>query len=373
LISNGALFVGAASFIVALVISAALTPIVRLWALRRGFIDRPLGENSHKTHEVATPFGGGIAITIAIVLPQVAILVVAVALSKVEPEQFALFSQWLPQWPHWLGGIVEKASPALAFLAGAIVLFVLGLIDDHWPLSPWSKLIVQAAVALMLTAGFGIRAGEALGAVPSVILTTLWIVALTNAFNFLDNMDGLAAGVAGITAIVLAGAAFVAGQVFVPCMLLLTAGAVCGFLFYNFPSASIFMGDAGSLVIGYSLAVSTVLTTFYDPEQQCTPFGLFVPLVVFAIPIYDMLSVIFYRYRLGASIFRSDHRHFSHRLKRRGMSVRLTLLTIYLATAATALPAMLLPRLNWAGATLVFGQCLCVVALIAILESRNGD
>ena len=363
---------GAASFLVALVLSGALTPVVRRWARRRGFVDLPLGTDSHKTHKLATPFGGGIAITMAIVLPQIAIVGAAMTLSSVDADQIELLTRWAPQWPHWLGGVVEKVPAALAFIAGILIMHLLGIADDRWSLSPWPKLIVDTAVALMLTAGFGIRAAEALGPVPSVILTTLWIVALTNAFNFMDNMDGLAAGVAALTAIVLAGSALLAGQVFVPCMLLLTTGAVCGFLFYNFPPASIFMGDAGSLVTGFTLAVCAVLTTFYDPRQQRTPFGVFVPLVVFAIPLYDMASVIVHRYRMGTSIFRPDHRHFSHRLVRRGMSPRSAVLTIYLATAATALPALLLPRLNWAGSALIFGQCVCVVALIAVLESRNG-
>src|SRR6185436_12449331 len=123
-----------------------------------------------------------------------------------------------------------------------------------------------------------------------------WIIALTNAFNFIDNMDGLAAGVAFLTSLVLAISALMAGQVFVPCTLLLVAGAVLGFLIYNFSPASIFMGDAGSLVIGYLLAVCTILITYYDPEQQRRPFGVFVPLLVFAIPLYDMASVMWVRY-----------------------------------------------------------------------------
>ncbi|NLX22796.1 MAG: undecaprenyl/decaprenyl-phosphate alpha-N-acetylglucosaminyl 1-phosphate transferase [Phycisphaerae bacterium] len=368
--SQGAMVVSLASFAGAFALSAALTPIVRRWARGRGFVDRPQGPGSHKLHREPTPFGGGIAITVAVLLPMAAILAVAVAGRRVDFIA-SLLAEWMPQWPYWLGGVAEKLPVALAIIAGALILHLLGIIDDHWPLSPPVKFAVQIAVALMLSVGFEIRAAEALGPIPATAVTVAWIVVLTNAFNFLDNMDGLAGGVACITALVLAACALQVGQVFVPCLLLLVAGAVGGFLLFNFPPATIFMGDAGSLVVGYLLAVCAILTTFYDPEQQRTPFGVFVPLVVFAVPLYDMGSVVVHRWRLGVSIFRADRRHFSHRLVRRGMSPTSAVLTIHLATMATALPAILLPRLDWPGATLVFGQCVCVVALIAILESQD--
>jgi UDP-GlcNAc:undecaprenyl-phosphate GlcNAc-1-phosphate transferase len=201
-----------------------------------------------------------------------------------------------------------------------------------------------------------------------VLITTFWIVGLTNAFNFMDNMDGLTAGVSVITACVLAVSSMVAGQVFVPCLLLMVAGASFGFLIFNRPPASIFMGDSGSLVLGYMLAVSTVLITFYDPRLDRTPFGVLVPVVVFAIPLYDMCTVLFDRIRRGVSIFRSDRRHFSHRLVERGLSPSLAVLTIYLACLATALPAIVLPFHGWLVASVIFLQCLCVVSIIAILE-----
>jgi len=369
MISMGAVWAGLVSFVVAMAISGLLTPAIREWARRRDFVDRPGG---HKTHHTPTPFGGGIAITVAVVLPMIAVLAVAALLRHVDPAQIRFLTGPMPAWPYWMGGVIHKIPAALAVIAGALVMHLMGILDDHWPLSPLIKLLVQTAVALMLTAGFGIRAGDALGPVPAVALTTLWIVGLTNAFNFMDNMDGLAAGVAALTAVVLAVAALMAGQVFVPCVLLLVAGATTGFLRYNFPPASVFMGDVGSLVVGYLLAICAVLTTYYDPEVERTPFGVLVPLVVFAVPLYDITSVVINRYRRGASIFQSDHHHFSHRLVRLGYSRTAAVLTIYLATAATALPALLLPHLNWAGAAVVVGQCACVVVLIAVLESRNG-
>jgi UDP-GlcNAc:undecaprenyl-phosphate GlcNAc-1-phosphate transferase len=143
-------------------------------------------------------------------------------------------------------------------------------------------------------------------------------------------------------------------------------------LVFNFPPATIFMGDAGSMVIGYFMAVLIVLTTFYNPQTATSPAGILLPLVVLAVPLYDVISVSIHRIRAGDSIFRGDRRHFSHRLLRRGLSERAAVLTIYLATAATSLTAIILPHCDWPAACLVFGQCLCVVFLIAILEHTPG-
>ncbi len=361
-----------ASLAVALAIALIVTPLVGRWATRRGWVDHPHGHESHKTHHVPTPLGGGIAILLAIVVPMGCLLLAATLATREAMEGPGWMETVAPLWQAWAGGAVQKMPQALAIIGGGIMLHLVGLLDDRRPLTARAKLIVQCAVALVLTAGFGIRSGEALGAIPAILLTSLWIVALTNAFNFLDNMDGLTAGVAALSGFVLAVSSLLVGQVFVPCLLLLIVGAALGFLWHNFPPASIFMGDAGSLVLGYFLAVSAVLTTYYDPELQRTPFGVLVPLVVFAVPLYDMGSVVINRFRRGVSIFASDRHHFSHRLVRLGMSRRLAVLTIYLATAATALPAMLLPYTNWAGATVIVAQCACVLALIAILESRDG-
>ena len=181
-------------------------------------------------------------------------------------------------------------------------------------------------------------------------------------------MDGLSAGVAAIAAAILALASMRAGQVFVPIMAWVVVGALAGFLLFNFSPASVFMGDAGSLPIGFLMSMLTILTTYYDPQQSRTPLAVVMPIVVLAVPLYDVTSVVIHRLRVGESPFRGDWRHFSHRLVRRGMTQRGAVLTIYLATAATALPAILLPRLDGVSAVLVLIQCACVVAMIAILE-----
>jgi len=341
-------------------VSLVATPIVRRWALRRGFVDQPTG---HKKHKAPVALGGGIALVAAICGP----IVLGTALA------WSLHGHRPPPWlPAFLGthleGIASKLPVVLAIVGGALVLHVIGLIDDRRALGAWPKLAAQVAVALFTAWPMGIRAVEALPAPLSIAVTVAWIVMITNAFNFLDNMDGLSAGVAAIAAAIFALASMHAGQVFVPVMAWVMTGALLGFLMFNFSPATIFMGDAGSLVVGYLMSVVTILTTFYDPVQHLRPLGVLVPIVVLAVPLYDVVSVVIHRVRAKESLFRGDWRHFSHRLVKRGMSPRGAVLTIYLATAATGLPAVVLPRVGWTLAVLLLIQCLCVVLMIAILE-----
>ena len=346
----------AGPFVVALV----ATYLVRTWARRVGFVDHPSG---HKRHEAPVALGGGIALLIAICLPILGGTLTAWFLCSDAPPA------WLPAVlePH-LAGIASKLPAVLAIVGGAVVLHIVGLLDDRRALGPLPKLMAQVAVALFTAWPMGIRVVEALSPPISILLTVLWIVLITNAFNFLDNMDGLSAGVAAIAAAIFAVASMAAGQIFVPLLAWIVVGALLGFLVFNFSPATIFMGDAGSLVIGYLLSVLTILTTYYDKAQGLTPLGVLVPLVVLAVPLYDVISVVVRRLRAGDSPFRGDWRHFSHRLIKRGMTPRGAVLTIYLATAATGLPAIVLPRVEWGYAVLLLFQCLCVVIMIAILE-----
>ena len=343
-----------------LVVSLAGTYLVRSWARRAEFVDRPSG---HKRHGAPVALGGGIALTLSICGPILVGTVVAWLLHRHGTPA------WTPSLVRThLDGMAFKLPTVLAIMGGAIVLHLVGLIDDRRPLGPGLKFVIQLVVALVTAWPVGIRAVQVLPAPLSIALTVLWIVLITNAFNFLDNMDGLSAGVAAIAATIFAIASMNAGQVFVPVLAWVVVGGLLGFLVFNFSPATIFMGDAGSLVIGYLMAVLTVLTTFYDPSKNLTPLGVIVPLVVLAVPLYDVISVVIHRWRAGESPFRGDWRHFSHRLVKRGMTPRGAVLTIYLATAATGLPAIVLARVDWLTAGLLLGQCCCVVAMIAILE-----
>jgi UDP-GlcNAc:undecaprenyl-phosphate GlcNAc-1-phosphate transferase len=253
-------------------------------------------------------------------------------------------------------------------LAGGVVLHLLGLWDDLRPLGALPKLGVMAIVGLLVSVVGEVRIAEMWGPVASVLLTTAWIVVVTNAFNFLDNMDGLSAGVACICAAFLVVCGVMAGQVLVPGLACIFLGAMLGFLFFNFPPARIFMGDAGSLLVGYMLAVVAILTSYYESGSGRPPFALAMPLVVLAVPLYDFTSVVIIRLLEGRNPLRGDQRHFSHRLVERGLSRRSAVLTIYLATAATGLGATLLPEAGLREAVTIVALVALVLLIIAILE-----
>lgn len=338
------------------------TLVLRRWATKVGFVDRPGG---HKAHTAPVALGGGIAVVMAVALPVLVVLATARLTGETTPA-------WLPAEiiPH-LAGIVAKSPTALGILGAAGLLCVIGVIDDRRPLSAGLKFLIQTGVAAFLVVYLDLRLLSHLGPWPSTVLSIAWIVTLTNSLNFLDNMDGLASGVAMIAAGVFATTSMIAGQIFVPAWCWLLVGALGGFLLFNFHPASIYMGDAGSTVIGMLLAVFTILTTFFDPSKGQQPVAIVVPLVVMAVPLYDTVSVVFLRWRSGAPIWKGDRRHFSHRLIERGMGVRQAVAVIWLATLVTALPALLLPSAEWPLALGIMVQTLLVVGLVALLESAG--
>lgn len=348
---------------VSAVLGAAGTLTVRHLSTRRGFVDRPGG---HKGHSTPVALGGGVAVTLAATLPIVIGGGMAWWLSSSRPA-------WLPaEIAIQLSGIISKMPAALAVVGGAWALCVLGLIDDARALRPLTRLIVQVMVAAVLVVGFNIRLLSHSGWTISTFLSIAWIVTLINSFNFLDNMDGLASGVAIIAASIFAIAAMRAGQIFVPTCCWLLVGALLGFLPFNWHPATIYIGDAGSTVIGLLLGVFTILTTFADPALGMHPLGVLAPLVVMAVPLYDTASVFTLRIRSGQPIWQGDRRHFSHRLVRRGMSVPQAVLVIWLATLVCAMPAIALSKADWLLAAGIMIQTVLVVGLVALLEWSGG-
>jgi len=350
--------------LLACAISFLAVPVTARLAHRFAMIDLP---GRHKTHRQPTPLLGGCAIFASVLLVSLLGLSLAsIWASRGVPD-------WLPrQIAAHVRGAAARGPQAVGLLACAMVLHVVGLIDDRKQLGPWLKLLAQAVVCSVAVVFLGVRVLTTLGPVGSIAVTILWLMTITNAFNFLDNMDGLSAGVAAIAAAALLGASANMGQWFVSAWLCVLLGALVGFLPYNFPPARIFMGDAGSLVIGFLLGVATCLTTYVRPGQTYYFYGVFVPLVLMAVPLYDMLSVITLRLRDRRSPMVGDRRHFSHRLVRRGMSPRTAVLTIYLCTAATGIAASLLPHVGNVGAVLVFAQTIAILLMVALLESADG-
>jgi UDP-GlcNAc:undecaprenyl-phosphate GlcNAc-1-phosphate transferase len=266
--------------------------------------------------------------------------------------------------------VLSRSGELLLILGLATAVMVMGLIDDRKALGWRPRLGIQVALALILAVS-GVRVtlfGPFSHPLVGGAVTVLWVVGLTNAFNFLDNMDGLAAGVGLIASLLFVGAQVAAQGLFVPAVLLGLVGALAGFLVYNRFPARLFMGDAGSNFIGFLLGAMTVAGTYYHYDSQSSPFGVLAPLLVMAVPLYDATTVILIRLREGRSPFVGDRRHFSHRLVALGLTPRRAVRTIDLVTLAGGLGALLLHRLDAAGAVVVAAQTLCLLGVVAILE-----
>jgi UDP-GlcNAc:undecaprenyl-phosphate GlcNAc-1-phosphate transferase len=220
----------------------------------------------------------------------------------------------------------------------------LGWWDDKHELSPLSKFAGQVLIAL-LVAWSGIRITLFIpSALAAYAITVLWILALTNAFNFLDNMNGLCTGLGFIAAWSCAWAAAIQGQYLVATLAFLICGALLGFLPFNFPNAKAFLGDAGSHLVGFLVAVLAILPNFYS-EQTPHRFAVFSPLLILAVPLYDLVSVVLIRWRKGQPFYVGDTNHISHRLTRRGFSRSHAVLLILLVHALLgAFAVVVLPR-----------------------------
>jgi len=342
----------------AFVISWAVTFAMIRLAPRIGFVDRP---GHRKIHSNPKPLGGGVGIFLGVFLPLLAVTIGA----------------WLVSGggdlAPYIGGIRSKAGLAIGILLAMLAMHVLGLVDDRRALGPYSKLFVQLGVTTALVVFTELRALTALGPVLSIVVTVLWIAAITNAFNFLDNMDGLSAGIATVASVAFLVTALSIGQYFVAAMLALLIGALLGFLWFNYPPAKIFMGDSGSLLIGLLLGVLTVRTTFLPPGQSWGAgwYAVLAPVIVLAVPLYDLIVVSVIRISRGKSPFVGDTNHFSHRLVARGMSRRTAVLCIYLITAATSVAAIVLPHVDSPiAAILIFCQTLLILGVVALLEQH---
>jgi UDP-GlcNAc:undecaprenyl-phosphate GlcNAc-1-phosphate transferase len=366
---------GAALFLVAFLISLIGTGMARRFARRLGLMDDP---GHRKVHTVATPRNGGIGIFWGIALP----LLVGMGVARLMPAE--LMPQAIADFVKTYGNGMRAHMPlAMVLLGATFLIHLLGLADDRKAMAPWPKLLAQVAIALLLVAGGEVLEPGAfrvltflgkpysVGFFASVIVSVMWIVALTNAFNFLDNMDGLSAGVAFLCAGTFMIAAFFNGQWFIAAMLLTFMGAVLGFLCFNFPPASIFMGDGGSMVLGFLLSALTIRTTYYTPERKW--YSVLMPLFVMAVPLYDLSIVSVLRLSRGRSPMQGDTNHFSHRLTRHGFSKRGAVLVIYALTLAIGITAPLLSRTtDDTSAVLMAVQLLAMLVVIAILE-RVGE
>lgn len=310
----------------------AVTPIFLRLAVRLGLFDHPGG---HKSHGNPVPYLGGLGIVLTFSL-----LVLGIALA---------------------GGAPDRLGELAVVLGLGVLLGTVGLVDDLRGLGPWIRLFVQvgAAVALWAT---GVHV-ELFGTAFDLALTTLWVVGVMNAFNLLDNMDGLSAGVAAIGALSFLVIAAVNGQFLVASLSAAIAGCAFGFLRHNFHPARIYMGDAGSLFLGFILSVIGIKLRFDAPTQ----ITFFVPVLVLGVAIFDTTVVTVTRLLHGRNPLAGGRDHISHRLVFVGIPVPVAVSLIYAGGASFGWLALVMSRVDVATGFILMAFILTVALFLGIL------
>jgi len=298
-----------------------LTPLVRRAALSRGWMAQPSQE---RWHQKPTAILGGIAIYAGIAVP------------------LFFISDFSTIFPHMARSVATKPlpSPAAAVWLGITGLFLLGLLDDFIKIKPHTKLVGQIVVASFI-AFLGFRLHWFVSLTGDTLVTIVWIVGITNAFNLLDNMDGLCAGV-GLVAALSVAALFAGPGKPAFGMALIVAGALAAFLIYNFKPASIFMGDSGSLSIGFALSMLAMLYTQNGTGNRISLYA--VPVMVLLVPILDTTLVTLIRILSGRKASTGGRDHTSHRLVLMGLSERGAVLFLYGIGAVSGLSALFVDR-----------------------------
>ena len=345
---------------VGLVIAYLLTPAVAWAATQLGVLDRPGGRHIHR---VPVPRLGGIAIYLAF------IAAVLVGLPVERPIHVAFEAQRITVVIPYLPAIDR---PIIALLLGATVITLVGALDDIRGTRPIIKLIGQvAAAAVLLPFGVGMDVlTNPLGGMFFVgplgaIVTVVWIVALCNVMNLIDGVDGLASGIAAIAGTTLLVASYHRGDVGTAILAAALAGGALGFIPYNFNPARIFLGDTGSMLLGYLLGALSVLGTY----KSYTALSLLVALAALGVPVTDTAFAIARRWRNRRPIFEADTQHLHHRLLQRGLSPRQTAAVLYLVTGILSAGALMVTGVGRFPIIAILGLLL---ALLALGARRTG-
>ena len=321
------------TFVLAWALAAWLTPLMREAALRFGIVDQPDGKLKHQRGPV--PYLGGLAIYLSFLLA--------------------------------LSFTVSFSKTVLAILLGGSILVIVGLLDDLGQLGPWTKLAGQfIAVLVLINSGVFIK----LVFLPVWIalpLSVLWLLATTNAFNLIDIMDGLTAGTAVIACVVLFVIAELGGTGGAP-LLLALAGACLGFLRYNFEPAKIYMGDTGSMFLGFLLG-ALAMNNAYTRHNTLAAVA---PALILGVPLFDMVFVMYVRRRRGLPVMLGSPDHVALRLRKWRLSTRQTVLLSYAVTVLLGAAAVAMSLLPQTGAGVILAA-LAVTALVCALLLKRID
>jgi UDP-GlcNAc:undecaprenyl-phosphate GlcNAc-1-phosphate transferase len=297
-----------AAFVMSAVFALYWTPVMRRAAMQMGIVDSPDGDL--KRHDNDIPYLGGLAVFVSFLLT--------------------------------VGVFTQFQQETLGLLLSGTIILMVGLIDDFGVLTPHQKLLGQTLAAMVLIkSGIFIRL-EFLTEPIAIPLTVLWILSVTNAFNIIDIMDGLASGIATIAALVIGVANFFSGRDSIAFLSIVLAGATLGFLRHNFHPARIYLGDAGSLFVGFMLAALSMNAGY-------TRFNLIAsisPALILGIPLFDLAFVMFVRWRKGIPIMRGSPDHYALRLLRCRLSIRETACVSYIATALLGVAALIVSQVT---------------------------
>ena len=292
------------AFFAALVFALVITPLVRNAFLHFGLVDIP--DNNRKLHQKNTPRVGGISLLLSYILSGIVLFLVLPSGHSLEKEYFN----------HWQIGLA------------VLIVFATGLADDIFKLRPRHKLLGEVLAALIAYAGgieIPLLQNTILGDWLTPPLTIFWLLLCTNAFNLIDGMDGLASGIGLLAAVTMSAAAFAEGNFFLALVTLTLCGCLVGFLRYNFNPASVFLGDCGSLSIGFLLGCCGALWGKNSPGL----LGMSAPIVALSLPLLDTLLSIIRRFIRHRPIFTADRGHIHHRLLDRGVPARQAALLLY--------------------------------------------
>lgn len=318
-------------FLIAFGVTYLLTPIIRHWAIAKGFYDKP---DARKVHKGNIPRLGGVAI----------------------------FLGYLAALAYSLEFTEEKWG----LLVGTIILVLVGLVDDIKGIGPKTKLLGQVLAAAALVVN-GVNIGWITNPWGNLIylpewfaipMTIFWIVAFINIVNLIDGLDGLAGGICLIACVTILGVTVAMGQTETALITVSLAGAISAFLKYNFNPAKIFMGDTGSMLLGYTIGAISVIGVV----KTATTVALLVPVIVLGVPIMDTSFAIVRRYMNGKPIFKPDKGHLHHRLLANGLSQKQAVLLMYVATIAFGIIAVIVAKFNATfGIILLFLLILCAI------------
>ena len=332
-------------FLIAFAISAVACALLVWLAPRMGFVDAP-GTEAHKQQTRSVPYGGGVAVILSLI---------------------AGFLSFLLIDPSLLD------TSIIYIVCTAIGLWLLGLADDVWPMRARVKLIIQA-VLIAIGVGLADLRLDIFDGWPwlSAFLAFWWCLLLANAYNLMDHADGISGSVAIVSIIVLLATSLFNQDIGLSMLWIVMIGAIGGFLVWNLPPAKIYMGDCGTLPIGFIIGAGSIYLTFwFSGENGTNPLSVLTPVLIAMLPIYDMMVVIVKRYRLQRPIMKGDRNHISHRLGRLGLSPRKTLATTVALQSSMAGGALLLRHQDIFTGVVVVSQAAALLLIATLLEANR--